>query len=185
MAACTPALREALNDSICSGRFVDTKIILFSRRDSSGTITKPRALYASSRVLRTVPHFNDCKLFFGFTSYQMLTTFECSLVNSAKQSRRTSPNLSTIANLPVTMGITLTVISRRTRILPAQRKRRVKRDPLGVTFLTPFLCLLLNMSPHPPMANTKNASRKEKSSRYVTWPSSRKTPRRQDAQLPV
>lgn len=61
MAACTPALREALNDSISSGRFVDTKIILFSRRDSSGTICKPRALYANSRVLKTVSYFNDRK----------------------------------------------------------------------------------------------------------------------------
>ena len=62
MAACAPTLREALNDSISSGRFVDTKILLFSHRDSSGTICKPRALYASSRVLRSVPHFNDRKL---------------------------------------------------------------------------------------------------------------------------
>lgn len=58
----TLPLREALNDSISSGRFVDTKIILFSRRDSSGAIRKPRALYANSHVLKTVPYFNDCEL---------------------------------------------------------------------------------------------------------------------------
>jgi len=57
-------LREALNDSISSGKFVDTKIILFSRRDPSGTICQPRALYANSHVLRTVPYFNDRKPLF-------------------------------------------------------------------------------------------------------------------------
>ena len=61
MAACTPALREALSDSISSGRFADTKIVLFSHRDTSGAVCKPRALYASSHVLRTVPYFNDCE----------------------------------------------------------------------------------------------------------------------------
>ena len=59
MASYTLPLREALNDSISSGRFADTKIILFSRRDSSGIICKPRALYASSHVLKSVPYFND------------------------------------------------------------------------------------------------------------------------------
>lgn len=58
--ACTPPLREALTDSISSGRLVDTKIVLYSRRDSSGAITKPKALYANSRVLKTVPYFSDC-----------------------------------------------------------------------------------------------------------------------------
>ena len=58
----TLPLREALNDSISSGRLVDTKIILFSRRDYSGAICKPRALYANSHVLKTVPYFNDCEL---------------------------------------------------------------------------------------------------------------------------
>ncbi|KAF9778365.1 hypothetical protein BJ322DRAFT_1214739 [Thelephora terrestris] len=59
MAACTAPLREALNDSIASGRFVDTKIILYSRRDSSGVITKPKALYANSHVLKSVPYFSN------------------------------------------------------------------------------------------------------------------------------
>ena len=61
MAPYTLPLREALNDSISSGKFADTKIILFSRRDSSGIVCKPRALYANSHVLRTVPYFNDRK----------------------------------------------------------------------------------------------------------------------------
>ncbi|KAF9645620.1 hypothetical protein BDM02DRAFT_3262815 [Thelephora ganbajun] len=58
MAATLP-LRQALTESISSGRLEDTKIILYSRRDSSGTVYRPRALYASSHVLKTVPYFND------------------------------------------------------------------------------------------------------------------------------
>jgi len=57
--AATTALCEALNEGISSGNFVDTKIILYSHRDSSGHINRPKALYASSHVLKTVPYFND------------------------------------------------------------------------------------------------------------------------------
>jgi len=60
MSATLP-LREALNESISSGRLEDTKIILYSRRDSSGSVCRPRALYASSHVLKTVPYFSDRK----------------------------------------------------------------------------------------------------------------------------
>ena len=59
MSAPTPALREALNQGISSGNFVDTKIILFSHRDSSGRVCRPKALYANSHVLKTVPYFDD------------------------------------------------------------------------------------------------------------------------------
>jgi len=55
----TAALREALNRGISSGSLVDTKIILYSYRDSSGRVCRPKALYANSRVLKTVPYFND------------------------------------------------------------------------------------------------------------------------------
>lgn len=58
MAATLP-FREALTESISSGRFEDTKIILYSRKDSSGNICGPRALYANSHVLKTVPYFTD------------------------------------------------------------------------------------------------------------------------------
>lgn len=57
----TPALQEALNDAISSGRFIDTKIVLFSRRDINGRVCKPRALYANSHVLRSVPYFEGRK----------------------------------------------------------------------------------------------------------------------------
>ena len=65
MAATLP-LREALNESISSGQLEDTKIILYSRRDHSGTICRPRALYASSHVLKTVPYFNGRKSLLHF-----------------------------------------------------------------------------------------------------------------------
>jgi len=57
--AATITLREALNQGISSGKFVDTKIILYSHRDSSGRVCRPKALYANSHVLKTVPYFND------------------------------------------------------------------------------------------------------------------------------
>jgi len=58
--ASTLALREALNASIASGHFADTKIYLFSHRNSAGDVCKPRALYTNSVVLKSVPYFNDC-----------------------------------------------------------------------------------------------------------------------------
>lgn len=59
--AIATTLKGALNDAISSGEFIDTQIILFSRRDSSGRICKPKALYANSNVLKSVPYFNDRK----------------------------------------------------------------------------------------------------------------------------
>lgn len=59
MTIITAALQEALNDAISSGKFIDTKIVLFSRRDSFGRVCKPKALYANSHVLKSVPYFND------------------------------------------------------------------------------------------------------------------------------
>jgi hypothetical protein len=55
----TFALREALNKGISSGSLVDTKVILYSHRDSSNRVCRPKALYANSHVLKTVPYFND------------------------------------------------------------------------------------------------------------------------------
>ena len=57
--AATTALREALNQGISSGNLIDTKIILYSHRDSSGRICRPKALYTNSHVLKTVPYFSD------------------------------------------------------------------------------------------------------------------------------
>jgi len=57
--AATTALREVLNEGISSGNLVDTKIILYSYRDSSGRVCRPKAAYTNSRILKTVPYFND------------------------------------------------------------------------------------------------------------------------------
>ena len=57
--AATVALREVLNQGISSGTFVDTKFILYSHRNSSGRVGRPKALYANSHVLKTIPYFND------------------------------------------------------------------------------------------------------------------------------
>jgi len=55
----TLPFREALNEGVASGTLADTKIIVFSRRNSSGKVYGPRALYASGHVLKSVPYFND------------------------------------------------------------------------------------------------------------------------------
>jgi hypothetical protein len=57
--AATTALRGALNQGISSGSLINTKIILYSHRDSSGQVGRPKALYANSHVLGTIPYFND------------------------------------------------------------------------------------------------------------------------------
>ena len=57
--ATTIALREALNQGISSGNLVDTRIVLYSHRDPSGRVCRPKALYANSHVLKTIPYFDD------------------------------------------------------------------------------------------------------------------------------
>lgn len=71
--AATTVLREALNEGISSGNFIDTKIILYSHRDSSGRIYGPRALYANSHVLKTVCYFNDRECAVCHLWYQSIT----------------------------------------------------------------------------------------------------------------
>jgi hypothetical protein len=56
--AATTVLREALNKGISSGNLIDTKIILYSHPESSGRVSRPKALYASSHVLKTVSYFD-------------------------------------------------------------------------------------------------------------------------------
>ena len=52
-------LQEALIASITSGHFADTKVYLFSYRNSAGDVCKPKVLYANSGVLSSVPYFAD------------------------------------------------------------------------------------------------------------------------------
>ncbi|KAF9779860.1 hypothetical protein BJ322DRAFT_1086930 [Thelephora terrestris] len=51
-------LLDALNDSITSGTFIDTKLYVFSRREASGRVSSPKPMYCNSRVLNTVPYFS-------------------------------------------------------------------------------------------------------------------------------
>jgi hypothetical protein len=53
-------LLDALTDSISSGTFIDTKFYVFSRREATGRVGSPRALYCNSRILNTVPYFSTC-----------------------------------------------------------------------------------------------------------------------------
>jgi len=48
-------VQEALRDSIASGKFVDTKFWVFSKRSSrSGRVGEPKALFANGHVVRNV-----------------------------------------------------------------------------------------------------------------------------------
>ena len=73
MAATLPFC-EALNKGIISGTLVDTKVVLFSRKDSSGRVFGAKPLYASSHVLKSVPYFNDRKLLPPNPSHPQLLT---------------------------------------------------------------------------------------------------------------
>ncbi|KAF9779145.1 hypothetical protein BJ322DRAFT_1088749, partial [Thelephora terrestris] len=70
----TTALREALNKGVSTGNLVDTKFILYSHRDFYGHVCRPKALYANSHVLKTVPHFDD--LLFGHFAESQSTDFK-------------------------------------------------------------------------------------------------------------
>jgi len=57
--AATTVFREALNQGISSGNLADIEIILYSHRDSSGRVCRPKALYANRRILNTVPYIKN------------------------------------------------------------------------------------------------------------------------------
>lgn len=57
--AATPPFRKALSEGIASGTLVDTKIIVFSRKNSLGGVYGPKALYANSHVLKSIPYFEN------------------------------------------------------------------------------------------------------------------------------
>ena len=55
-------LLDALNDSITSGTFIDTKFYVFSRRGASGRVGSPRPLYCNAHALDTVSYFSTREL---------------------------------------------------------------------------------------------------------------------------
>ncbi|OCH92463.1 hypothetical protein OBBRIDRAFT_791207 [Obba rivulosa] len=53
-------LQAALNMSLTGGQFIDTKFYCFSRRNTSGAVDKPLAVYANSLALkRATPYFEN------------------------------------------------------------------------------------------------------------------------------
>lgn len=114
--AATLSFCEALNGGIASGTLVDTKIILFSRRNSSGRVHGPKALYASSHVLKSVPYFDQREPATPRPDLPAsnLTTlsYKFFLEPSQKLDHRISAIASTKMNPRMTMVTTLTATSK-------------------------------------------------------------------------
>src|ERR1700753_2337209 len=118
MAATIP-LREALNQGVSSGNFIDTKIILYSYRDISCRVCRPKALYANSHVLKTVPYFNDRTYTVTLDTAWMgshCRTSKCYLGVSRRRDQETSRKKSTKRSSRKTTGIcpTATLRTRKT-----------------------------------------------------------------------
>ena len=146
----TPPLQEALNDAISSGRFIDTKIVLYSRRDSSGRVCKPRALYANSHVLKTVPYFDDRESHrIPSTMYEVTLPLEYFRAHFLNRRLRTSLRPLTTARSPRAMTTRRTVTLKRIGILRVPFPRTANHN-------------LANKNPS--MVNTKNTSGWERSS---------------------
>ncbi|EKM49898.1 uncharacterized protein PHACADRAFT_179263 [Phanerochaete carnosa HHB-10118-sp] len=64
----TPSLQDALAASISSGTFTDTAYYLFSCRTADGGARHPRAVYASSQVLKASGDHFDAQLGGGFST---------------------------------------------------------------------------------------------------------------------
>ena len=55
--------QAAVKASLRAGAFVDIKFYAFSRRQASGVVDKPQALYANSAILRaSSKYFEGCKI---------------------------------------------------------------------------------------------------------------------------
>ena len=52
-------LKAALEDSIFSGQFIDTKFWVFNRLNrETGQLEQPRAVFANSAVVGSIPYLN-------------------------------------------------------------------------------------------------------------------------------
>ena len=126
----TRILLDALNDSVTSGTFIDTKFYVFSRKEASGRVGSPRALYCNSRVLKTVPYFSSC-VYPGSLQYYASDRIapKCSRMPSRKDNRGTSSGNSPPAPPPLRSTTTyLIVISR----MNPHALKRSTRNPLRV-----------------------------------------------------
>ena len=60
----TTPLQAALEDSISSGKFIDTKFWVFDHLNrETGQVEQPRAVFANSAVVKSVPHLGARTLF--------------------------------------------------------------------------------------------------------------------------
>ena len=91
----TTALHEALNDAISSGRFIDTKIMLFSRKDTRGRVctvkivllhgvcsSKILCIYTIMQLRRTLLLVTHCDLLRGVTDNPVLQGCLSRVLNS-------------------------------------------------------------------------------------------------------
>jgi hypothetical protein len=135
-------LLDALSDSITSGTFVDAKFYVFSRREASGSVGSPRALYCNSRVLNTVPYFSSC----GYRGPPLhcapdSIVSKCSRMHSRKDNQGTltrnslpspprTPRFTTIcptATLKMNARAPRKSIQRLPRAITPNRRRALKR----------------------------------------------------------
>jgi len=147
----TTALEEALSNAISSGRFSDTKIVLFSRRDSTGRICKPKALYANSHVLESVPYFKDREFSLRSSAARDKYSSQYYLEHLPRQKSGTFPR-PTVTSLPRTTAILQIVTSKRILISRILSPPRQLRTALTSLQLRPWETLVQKRFP---AANTK------------------------------
>ena len=137
--AATATLREALNHGISTGNFIDTKIILYSHKDSYGRVCQPKALYANSHTLKTVSYFNDCEYITTFNTARTsphVVALECSSGVSPSPDRKTSRTLLINKNTQRTTDTCPTATSRTI----GTSKPRISLKPIrSLTHPTPLL----------------------------------------------
>ena len=161
------ALCEALNQGISSGIFVDTKIILYSRRDSSGRVCRPKVLYANSHVLKTVPYFQDrgCLATVNILEEPHVVGFKSSSGVSRRPNQRTSRKKLTKQNLQKNTDIYPIVTLRMMKMgahFPGTQTNRRFVHPIRLRFWA------MIRSPAR-MRTTSSVSKRARWSRSRTW----------------
>ena len=120
-------LLDALHDSITSGAFVDTKFYVFSRKEATGCVGSPRALYGNSRVLNTVPHFSSCEYQGSSRNFKPnFIALKCSQMHSRKHNRGISTGNSPLTPPPLRSMTTYLIAISKTN---ARAPKRSTQDP--------------------------------------------------------
>jgi hypothetical protein len=125
-------LLDALNNSITSGTFADTKFYVFSHREASGFVGSPRSLYCNSRVLNTVPYFSSCRY---RESLRHCTPNRIALKCSPTHSRKDSRGISTGDSPPTPppLRFTTTYLIAISKMNPRALKRSIQDLPRVIT----------------------------------------------------